>query len=150
MPDKILRIVTVVFKKANDQPVFLLLHRCLHWKGWELLKGQLEPDESLEEAVKREIFEETGLQQIRILKKINHSMKFFDKIRQKESEVFGFLVESLEEKPVSLEHNPIKEHDSFEWADSDTALKKLRFENMRELFAVALAELGNLHETDER
>ncbi len=136
--------MTVVFKKNNNQPVFLLLHRCLHWNGWELVKGQLEGNESPEEAVKREVFEETGLKNIRILKKINHSMKFFDKTQKKESEAFGFLVESLEEKPVSLEQNPVKEHDSFEWTDSNTVLKKLRFENMRELFSAALIEMKNL------
>lgn len=144
MPEKILRIVSVVFKKADGQPVFLLLHRCLHWNGWELVKGQLEGSESPEEAVTREVFEETGLKNIRILKKINHSMQFFDKAQKKESEAFGFLVESLDEKPVSLEQNPVKEHDSFEWADSGTVLKKLRFENMRELFSAALLEMKNL------
>ncbi len=143
MTEKILRVITVLFRRlSNGQRVFLLLHRCLHWSGWEFPKGEMEPNESAEEAVRREIFEETGFQQICILKKIDHSMTFFDKIRKKESEAFGFLVETLEEKPVSLGNNPVKEHDSFEWADEKTVLKKLRFENMRELFQVALKELA--------
>jgi 8-oxo-dGTP pyrophosphatase MutT (NUDIX family) len=144
LPEKIFRIVSVVFKKQNNETIFLLLHRCLHWNGWELVKGQLEGNESPEEAAQREVFEETGLKNIRIVKKIDHAMRFFDRVQKKESEAFGFLVESLDEKAVSLEQNPVKEHDSFEWVDSDTVLKKLRFENMRELFSAALVELKSL------
>jgi 8-oxo-dGTP pyrophosphatase MutT (NUDIX family) len=141
MTEKILRVVSVVFRRlANSQRVFLLLHRCLNWSGWEFPKGEMEPNESAEEAVVREIFEETGFQKIRIVKKIRHSMTFFDRVRRKESEVFGFLVESFEEKPVFFGNNPAREHDSFEWADEKTVLKKLRFDNMRELFRVALRE----------
>ena len=144
MADKILRVVTVLFKReANQKPVFLLLHRCLNWKGWELLKGQLEPNETLEGAVSREVFEETGFKQIRIVKKIGQTMHFFDKVRKKESEVFGFLVEILEKKPVTFQFNPVKEHDSFEWVDEKTVVEKLRFENMREFFVQAVKELDS-------
>src|SRR3989344_4279975 len=138
MADKILRVVTVLFKReAGQKPLFLLLHRCLNWKGWELLKGQLEPNETLEEAVLREVFEETGFKQI------GPTMYFFDKVRKKESEVFGFLVEILEKKPVTFQFNPAKEHDSFEWVDEKTVVEKLRFENMREFFVQAVKELDS-------
>lgn len=137
-----MRIVTVLFKQRPVQePVFLILHRCLNWSGWELLKGQLEPSEIAEEAVKREILEETSLKNIRVIKQVNQKMNFFDKVQQKESEVFGFLVEVLDEKEVSLVNNPVKEHDGFAWVNAKTVMEKLKFENTRQFFAVALKEM---------
>ena len=145
MTDKILRVVTVLFKKnATGKPLFLLLHRCLNWKGWELLKGQIEANESLEDAASREIFEETGLSKSRIVKQLKQKMTFFDKVRGKPSEVFAFLVEALDDSPISFDNNPVREHDNFEWVPADLVVKKLKFENTRELFLSALAELDDL------
>lgn len=141
MPDKILRVVMVLFREQpNEAPLFLVLHRCLNWKGWELPKGMIEENESLVDAVRREILEETGLREIEIVKQFDEKMRFFDKVRKKESEVTGFLVKVLGEEPVLLDNNPVKEHDGFDWVSSTEALKRLKFENTREFFKLVLRD----------
>ena len=50
-----------------DGEKFLLLHRVLHWSGWEFAKGGIKAGEKIEEAIRRELFEE-----IRFLLRINH------------------------------------------------------------------------------
>ncbi|MFH0955077.1 MAG: NUDIX domain-containing protein [Candidatus Micrarchaeota archaeon] len=136
------RIVAVIFSKNKaSEPRFLILHRCLNWNGWELLKGQVEENESKKDALLREIFEETGLKNVRIVKPIAHKMAFFDKVHQKTCEVFGFLVEAGADEAVSLENNLVAEHDDFLWTDRKTVLEKLRFDNMRDFFQAASAEI---------
>jgi dATP pyrophosphohydrolase len=38
----------------------LLLHRKLHWEGWEFVKGSCQPNETAEQTGMREVKEETG------------------------------------------------------------------------------------------
>lgn len=141
--EKIYRIVAVIFSKTkSNTPRFLILHRCLNWHGWELLKGQIEQNESKNEALLREIFEETGLKNVRIVKPIDHKMTFFDKVHQKTCETFGFLVEAKLDEPVTLENNVVTEHDDFLWTDQKTVLEKLKFDNTRSFFRAALVELS--------
>lgn len=49
-----------------DQQCVLLLHRALHWSGWELVKGGTEEGESEAAAAEREVSEETGLTLVRL------------------------------------------------------------------------------------
>lgn len=140
--EKIHRIVAVIFSKTkSNETRFLILHRCLNWRGWELLKGQVEQNESKAQALLREIFEETGLKNVRIVKPVDHKMTFFDRVHQKTCETFGFLVEAKWDEPVSLENNNVAEHDGFLWTDQKTVLEKLKFDNMRDFFKAATTEL---------
>ena len=60
-----------------DGEKFLLLHRLLNWVGWEFPKGAIEEKESLQETVKRELFEETGLKKYSTLTQLD-SFEYFD------------------------------------------------------------------------
>ena len=52
--------ITTMCAVFSDNKV-LMIHRKRNWTGWAFLGGHLEPGESLDGCVKREIFEESGL-----------------------------------------------------------------------------------------
>ncbi|MEI7962151.1 MAG: NUDIX hydrolase, partial [archaeon] len=52
-----------------DGEKFLLLHRVLHWKGWEFPKGGVITGESSADALKRELLEETGIPKYQLIGK---------------------------------------------------------------------------------
>ena len=68
-------IFIVTYSKTKKGFVYLMLKRKLHWKGWEFPKGGLEKGEDCEEAVLREVKEETGKKPFNI-KKFNLSGKY--------------------------------------------------------------------------
>lgn len=59
-----------VVRKIENGEVFVALVRELGKPDWVLPKGHIEKDETIEEAAIREIREETGLKNIKIIKKL--------------------------------------------------------------------------------
>ena len=59
-------VFMVTYRKEKNKIYYLVLKRKLHWKGWEFPKGGIEKEESLLNAAKREIEEETGQVLIKI------------------------------------------------------------------------------------
>jgi len=53
-------VAAVIFVKENGKKRYLVLKRKLHWKGYEFLKGGLKKGENEDNAIRREIREETG------------------------------------------------------------------------------------------
>ena len=111
---------------------FLLLHRKLHWKGWEFVKGGSKGNEKPIDTLKREVKEETHLQ-IRKIKRLPVHGKFtYDKItqRQRKAEGFSYVLFSAE-----AENNKAtisgREHDSYRWCIYKQALKLLTWPNQR-------------------
>jgi len=65
----------IIFRKENNKNYFLLLH---YPSGhWEFPKGHVEGNETEEETVKREIKEETGLDNIVLLAGFKKYIKYF-------------------------------------------------------------------------
>lgn len=65
----------IIFRKESDNIYYLLLH---YASGhWEFPKGHIEKGESEEETVGREIFEETGINDIKILSGFKKYIKYF-------------------------------------------------------------------------
>jgi 8-oxo-dGTP pyrophosphatase MutT (NUDIX family) len=124
------KVAAVIYDTKHGKPYFLILHRVLHWRGWELHKGTIEGDESFKETLKREIREETGLRGFRIIKPLGVSY-YFNKRKNKIIEVF--LVKASMRNKISLSRNPRREHDGYLWADKETALGKLTWPNARKV-----------------
>ena len=53
--------VSAVIYDDNGALYFLIFHRVKDWEGWEFPKGGINDGEAPEEAIIREIQEETGL-----------------------------------------------------------------------------------------
>ena len=75
-------IGAVIFKKENNKILFLLLH---YKSGhWDFVKGKTEKGESDIETLKREAFEETGLDDLKVVKDFKKCSYYFYKARGSE------------------------------------------------------------------
>ncbi len=124
------KVQAVIYDLKSGEPYFLILHRVLRWRGWELHKGTIENNDSYKKTLVREVFEETGLKKFKVVKPLGISF-YFDKRRSRVVEVF--IVRVSMRQRISLSRNPKREHDGYLWADKETALKKLTWPNARRI-----------------
>lgn len=138
------RIVGLV---VFDGEKFLLLHRLLHWKGWEFPKGHVKDDESVATAMGRELLEETGIPKFELVGKIDE-IDHFDSARKQRSFVQNFLVRVSSNNKITFEHQSFKngvkvrEHDDFKWCFPAEAVKMLKHKNMKQSMQKAIKMLG--------
>lgn len=112
--------------------VFLLLLKPN--KEYDIPKGHIEAGESSEVAAKREIMEESGLD-IAFLPGFHADTKYF--FYSKRQRIFKRL-----RVFVGRSHSPdvkiSEEHIGYEWLTYEEAVRKIKFKNMRKVFADAL------------
>ena len=65
----------VIFRKEDDKIYYLLLH----YQGghWDFPKGNIEKGEKLEDTVRREVKEETGIENIKFALGFKEAIKYF-------------------------------------------------------------------------
>jgi len=123
----------IIFRKKDSEIYYLLLHAKYKTDYWEFPKGLIEKNEDLESTVRREIFEECGLKDIKFINGFKESINYFyrrgDKLIMKE--VIYFLVESLEN---NVRISP--EHVGYEWVKYEEAIPRLK-ENLRKVLTKA-------------
>ena len=132
----------IIYRIENNAPHYLLLH--YHSGHWEFAKGHIEEGENPEEAAKREIREETGIKDIKIIPGFKeYSKYFFKKSYGLEGEakknapwVFKlvvFFIAKTDEKDVKIS----SEHIGFAWLPIEEALKKITYKNAKILLSKA-------------
>ncbi|MCD6434010.1 MAG: NUDIX domain-containing protein [Candidatus Diapherotrites archaeon] len=121
----------VVFKQNKSREYLLLHYDAGHWS---FPKGHIEENESAEEAMKRELFEETGIKEIRIINGFREKSKYFyySKGKRVLKTVEYFLVEALQSE-VKLSF----EHQGYEWLKFEKAIQRLTFKNDKEILKKA-------------
>lgn len=130
----------IIFKKNknNGEIKYLLLYYPFGARTkrdyWDLPKGHIEKGESLEETVKREVKEETGLKEIKFIEGFKETIKYFFKFRGKNILKFvTFYLAKTEEKNVIISG----EHIGFQWLPYKEALNQLTFKNAKEILKKA-------------
>jgi len=125
----------VVFRKDNEIKYLLLYRKAkLHYKeSWDFPKGKIE-EEDEKKTIKREILEETGINDVRIIPSFKEKISYFYKKESKliSKEVVYYLVETKEEK-VNISY----EHDGYKWANYNEAIKLLTFDNAKNILKKA-------------
>jgi bis(5'-nucleosidyl)-tetraphosphatase len=117
----------IVFRRENGKVKYLLLQR--NPKYWDLPKGNIEKGEKEEETVKREVREETGLKDIKIIPGFKEKEHYFYRLKGElvSKDVVFFLAESSTgEVKIS------KEHEGYEWLFFDEAIKKVKSKEILE------------------
>jgi len=115
----------IIFMKEGSKIKYLILMR--NPKYWDLPKGNIEKGEKEEETVKREVLEETGIKDIKIISGFKENEHYFYRLKGElvSKDVVFFLAESATEK-VKIS----KEHEGFEWLTFDEAIKKVKSKEM--------------------
>ncbi|MEM4261849.1 MAG: NUDIX domain-containing protein [Candidatus Diapherotrites archaeon] len=128
-------VTAVIFDIKDKETYFLLMHRILNWKGWEFVKGGIDKNESPEEAVLREIEEETGLFKLNIISRLNKKMAWAS--QGIKYEYIPFLIKSDMNEKINLEQE-IVEHDDYVWATKEKASDLLTHEDNKKLLKEAI------------
>jgi 8-oxo-dGTP pyrophosphatase MutT (NUDIX family) len=138
----------VIFKAKKDkEPQLLILRRKQNWRGWEYVKGGLLPNESLLEALKREIREETGQRKFKIIKKLPIVIKYkWKKEFLKDKKLWKGAIQSV--FLVQIFSNKIKidkeEHSGYKFVSPKKALKLLTFREPKRALKYSLNFLSQL------
>ncbi len=121
-------VQAVLFDKDHGHLVLLVQKRDTRIRRfrWRLLKGGINKGEAKVDALRREIFEETGMKGIRILKQI-HAYQFV--FKETLHKVSSFLVEADSTEPIRLQESELSD---YLWTDPESAAKLLYWTNEKE------------------
>ena len=113
---------------AGKKPECLLLNRILHWQGWEFPKGGVNGKENIENAVKRELKEETGLIARKIIDlKVNGKFDYGRELPDRpgiKGQTFKLYAVEVKKGKVKIDK---REHTGYKWAKFQEAEKLLTF-----------------------
>ncbi len=137
-------VFIVCYRKEGEKILYLILKRKLHWKGWEFVKGGLEPEESIKKVGVRELKEETGQHPVKLKKypvtgKYFYGRKFKDRPGIK-YQTYALYSAQLKNGKIKIDK---KEHSSSKWVGYKKALKLLTWPNQRRCLRIVDARLKN-------
>ena len=127
----------IIYFSEGGPPEYLLLH--YEAGHCDFPKGNIEKGEKELETVRREVMEETGIEDIDIVKGFRRKIRYFYRREGKTvlKEVIFYLARSYT-KNVQLSY----EHTGYVWLKYGDALKRLTFKNSRELLEAAHEHLS--------
>jgi 8-oxo-dGTP pyrophosphatase MutT (NUDIX family) len=138
----------IIYRKEGSKTYYLLLHYATSSRAkkgqWGFAKGHVEQDESEEQTCRREVQEETGIKDLRMVPGFKKTEKYFFKkvyglegeARKKAPWVFKLVIFFLAETKTK-EIKISDEHVGFVWLLADEAIKKITFKNSKELLKKA-------------
>ncbi len=112
---------------------------------WDFPKGNIESGETEIDTIKREVMEETGIVDIKLIEGFRQqiSYKYRKKSKLVNKTVIYYLAETKSNKVVLS-----FEHVNFAWLNFNSALNKLSFENSKKVLKNAKEFLSNNVKTD--
>lgn len=126
-------VFIVVYSRNGNKLEYIVLKRKLHWRGWEFPKEGLNEGEKEEDAVKRGVHEETGLNVLGQIKKFEIHGKY--KYPRKYPDRRGFIGQTYSLYAAEVSKGKVKldehEHSSYEWLDFKNAFNRITQKDQR-------------------
>src|SRR4030042_2324115 len=127
----------IIFRN-NKEIKYLLLH---YPRGsrttkdyWDFPKGHIEKGEKEIETVKREVKEETGLEDIEIIEEFKEWIKYFFKFKdQTIFKIVTFYLAKTNKKDIIIS----PEHIGYKWLPNKEAMGQLCFHNSKDILTKA-------------
>ncbi len=124
----------IIFRKNGDKIYYLLLCYPLSARSkkdyWDLPKGHIEDGEKEIDTVRREVKEETGIEDLKFVEGFKEEIKYFFNFQHKIiSKTVVFYLAETETKDVEISF----EHIDYEWLLYEKAIKQLTFENAKQV-----------------
>lgn len=132
----------VIFNETLGERYYLLL---LYDAGhWDFPKGGIEEGESELDAVRREVREETGITDLRLIEGFRQTISYqFKSVEGEINKTVVFYLASTSTFKVRLSH----EHKAYAWLKYEDALEQLTFDTARSVLRVAHKYLNSLAKT---
>lgn len=130
----------IIFRREKGKVYYLVLHyppdkKIPSSKGhWDYVKGHIENGEALEDTIRRETREESGIEDLKFVEGFKEWFKYF--FRRKGKNIFKIVTFFLAEtraKKIKLSY----EHLDYKWLPYEDALKQLTFENAKKVLKKA-------------
>jgi len=125
-------VQAVIFSNSNGKEKFLLVKKLefsTRRYRWRLLKGGVKTGETEVEALKREIFEEVGLEDVEILEKV-YSYQFT--FRSVNHMVSSYKVRANQHDNIRLQTSEVS---GYIWVPKEKALRMLHWKNEKKALA---------------
>jgi 8-oxo-dGTP pyrophosphatase MutT (NUDIX family) len=132
----------VLFRPVGKNWYYLLMHyRAGHW---DFPKGHVEEGEEERQTARRELKEETGIEDIEVLDgfKYEYDYEFGGRDGRKKSKKVTFMLARTDRSATKISH----EHIGARWVPYDRALEMLTFENAKKMLKAAETHLRKAKE----
>tara|TARA_Y100001960_G_C14755593_1_gene871090 strand:+ start:819 stop:1241 length:423 start_codon:yes stop_codon:yes gene_type:complete len=128
----------ILFNKTEGIQFLILKYPSGHW---DFVKGNIEEGEKEEETVKRELFEETGINSLQIHRGFNEKVEYnYYKKNRKVHKIVSYYLAETDQKEIKLSD----EHLDSKWSDYEDLMKLITFENSREILKKGNELIKNL------
>ena len=123
----------IIYRQSSAGPLFLLLD---YGRYWDYAKGHLEKGEDDNAAAIREVREETGITQLRLVPGFRHEIVyFFQSRRGRVRKTVAFFLALTETDHVEISD----EHVGFEWLLGAIAIERVTYAGARQVLGAAMA-----------
>ena len=128
----------ILFNKTEGIQFLILKYPSGHW---DFVKGNIEEGEKEKETVRRELFEETGINSLQIHRGFNEKVEYnYYKKNRKVHKIVSYYLAETDQKEVKLSF----EHLDSKWLDYEDLMKLITFENSREILKKGNELIKNL------
>ncbi len=140
--EKVRGVMVALYKEAGDNYRFAVLRRERNWEGREFVKGRVEDGEGLEEAARREVEEETGIEPVDV-KPLEETYEWeYERDGTRYRAVYrGFLAKAPSDALIRTGRNDEEEHSKGHFLNVRDSEGILTHDNQRDLMETALQQL---------